>query len=334
MPSSFCWKVSWAVLGCESLGRSGAVPWSVAARFTPYTNDCRLGEASHPGPGSLREASKMLVSDGRQHLGSTFAEAYADTNFRERMLKRPRPTAENMLALWNYFRACEAKDCLTGLISEPARKQGKKERKAEMAAERLNWKIVPFVPKGGAASSGEPFAAPRGASNSDPAWDWWRWIHMTVKVAWFSTSWRRLLLIILVPTLFPHILDALCEISADRIVVAACAFLTAFGDAIARAFTTMATTASRRWTLMDQAVGQFLLSVVGLWPQQKALPSPQALPPEVLEEIKQNNATVIYLQSPVAPDPPYPPILQLFASFGALAAAVVVSRLARGGGGI
>ena len=32
--------------------------------------------------------------------------------------------------------------------------------------------------------------------------------------------------------------------------------------------------------------------------------------------------------------PPYPPILQLFVSIGALTAAVVVSRLARGGGGI
>ena len=85
--------------------------------FDFLRGDAHLGEASHPGPmDRIRAAGKIVITDGKEHVGDTFEKAWKDAGFVKRLLKKRNRTPQ-LQGLAQYFQAKSAKELVGDYLS-------------------------------------------------------------------------------------------------------------------------------------------------------------------------------------------------------------------------
>ena len=187
----------------------------------------------------------MVITEGKEHMGETFRAAYADVAFRERGLRKTKPSNENTAALQQYFKAKVAKQKL-GAIIRPPRAQppgvqvGGGGSSNDPAPAEL--RIVPWVPPAPAAQANatRDELAPRMLliflyDSFFPTFGPQSRQYALFTGRWFARRWRYsicvLLLIVLLPQLLGELLGMLLEAMAENLVI----FLGATGSSFTSA---------------------------------------------------------------------------------------------------
>ena len=250
----------------------------------------------------------MVISEGRRNLGLSFAEAYDDVAFRDKILKRAKPTSENLLALWNFMRAMHAKEELSTMVPREAKKAGKQARQQDRQA---NWKLVP-VAGGGASSSDEPFAAatpvPRKAIDLVQLGKAWALRGVLRLLAWlWSLRCATVVWVIILLLMFPNTLDAILQVLADRVAMALVALADAVCSSLGRAASTIADAVVARWEFFEEKLALFIWRIFGR--ASAPAPAPQHI---AIGHSPEYNQTV-YIQAAAPPSAP-PPALVTFDS--------------------
>ena len=263
--------------------------------WNPFAS-VRVGEAAHPGPPGLRDAGKMLITEGKKHIGLSFEDAYKDKEFKDKVLKRSRPASDTGLALQTYFKARDAKEKLGPLVTADAVKDARRERRAEAsagppraedgliaAAPAGQWQVVPA----GAGAPVQPAGRrPRPSLDAlrqhylDCFWDL-PWTAVDVLLAALLRVSRRSWCIFLVFVLiFPNTFDALAHLGANRLADLVVHLCDTVGNAVYNIGAVIFSTLAMRWVRFEAALGS---RIAALFSSRQAVPVA-----ETVSELPQN----------------------------------------------